>query len=68
MSKIVDTQAAGILAMSPRDASKAIGIGMTMLYAEIKAGRLKARKIGKRTVILRDDLLEYLNSLSQRAA
>jgi excisionase family DNA binding protein len=39
------------------------GIGRTKLYAEIAAGRLRARKVGKRTVILAEDGRAYLASL-----
>jgi excisionase family DNA binding protein len=39
------------------------GIGKTRLYEEINSGRLKARKAGKRTLILRSDLLEFLKAL-----
>ena len=31
-----------------------------MLYAEIRDGRLKARKIGRRTIILSEDLRDFL--------
>ncbi len=54
------------LAHSPRDAAKAANIGPTKLYAEIKDGRLKARKIGRRTIILDEDLRAYLRSLPVR--
>jgi hypothetical protein len=33
----------------------AYGIGRTLVYEEIKAGRLSARKVGNRTLILRTD-------------
>jgi excisionase family DNA binding protein len=68
MSNILETQAPAALALSPRDAATAANIGPTKLYAEIKSGRLKARKIGRRTIILRDDLLAYLHSLPVREA
>jgi hypothetical protein len=38
-------------------------IGNTSLYAEIKAGRLKARKMGRRTLILREDAERWAKSL-----
>ena len=41
----------------------AAGIGRTKLYEAIAAGSLKARKCGKRTLVLRDDLREFLASL-----
>ena len=34
-----------------------------MLENEIKAKRLKARRVGRRILILRDDGLAYLNNL-----
>src|SRR5262245_37383278 len=39
------------------------GVGKTKLYEEINAGKLKAHKAGKRTIILPDDLRDYLSSL-----
>lgn len=39
------------------------GIGRTRLYAYIKAKKLKARKAGRRTVILASDLQAFLDSL-----
>jgi hypothetical protein len=38
-------------------------IGRTKAYAEIAAGRLRAVKSGQRTLILADDLRDYLASL-----
>ena len=37
--------------------------GRTRIYEAIKAGKLKARKRGKRTIILAADLAQYLESL-----
>jgi hypothetical protein len=37
--------------------------GKTKVYEEIKEGRLRARKLGKKTVVLGDDLREYLEAL-----
>ena len=39
------------------------GPGRTTAYQEIKLGRLRARKIGKRTVFTEDDAEEWLRSL-----
>jgi hypothetical protein len=52
------------LAVDVEDVKKYGGPGRTMVFAEIKAGRLKARKMGNRTIILMDDLVEYLEGLS----
>ena len=37
--------------------------GTSSLYEAINAGRLKAKKLGSKTVILSDDLDEYLKNL-----
>lgn len=38
-------------------------IGRTTFYREAAAGRIKLRKIGAKTVVLRDDALAWLNGL-----
>lgn len=45
------------------EARKVTGIGRTKLYEAINEGLLRARKYGKRTIILKDDLQKFLNSL-----
>jgi hypothetical protein len=39
------------------------GVGRTMVYAQIKMGQLRARKIGKRTIITHDDAEDWLRNL-----
>lgn len=39
------------------------GIGRTKLYSAIATGDLVARKFGKRQIILRDDLWQFLEGL-----
>jgi excisionase family DNA binding protein len=39
------------------------GLGRTTLFAAIKDGRLIARKAGRRTLVLRADLEEFLANL-----
>jgi excisionase family DNA binding protein len=50
-------------AHSVKEAAEIIGCGATSVYAAIKAGDLKARKYGQRTLILADDLRAFLNNL-----
>jgi excisionase family DNA binding protein len=45
------------------DVAELTGIGKTKIYALINSRSLKARKLGKRTIILREDLDAFLCSL-----
>jgi hypothetical protein len=51
------------LAHSIADTCRITSMGRTPIYEEIRRGRLKARKAGRRTVILDSDLREWLASL-----
>lgn len=53
------------LAYSILGASKACNLGQTKIYEQIKLGRLKAVKFGKRTLIPAKALEEWLNSLPE---
>ena len=44
------------------------GIGKTKLYEEMNEGRLKARKLGKKTLIAFSEAERWLNSLPEREA
>jgi hypothetical protein len=50
-------------AVSILRAGQISGVGRTLIFAEIKAGRLKAKKCGRRTLILLCDLQEWLQAL-----
>jgi len=52
-------------ALSIADACEMAGVGRTTIYAAIAEGRLKARKLGRRTLILRDDLTQFLVALPE---
>ena len=49
-------------ACSVKEALEILNIGRTSLYEEIKKGTLKARKIGSKTIFLRDELDKFLLS------
>ena len=49
--------------LSVPEACRFSGLGRTKIYQAIAEGRLKARKYGKRTIILRNDLQEFLTAL-----
>lgn len=51
------------LAYDIKSLIKATGRGRSAIYQEIAAGRLKARKAGRRTVILHGDAVEWLDAL-----
>lgn len=51
-------------ALSINEAIHLTGIGRTKLYELINKGKLKAKKMGKRTLILQSDLDHFLNQLS----
>ena len=45
------------------DLADAIGIGRTKIYEEINAGRLRAKKLGSRTLVTTAAALAYLDTL-----
>jgi excisionase family DNA binding protein len=45
------------------DAARSANVGRSTVYEEIKAGRLVARKMGRRTIILDQDLQAWLSTL-----
>lgn len=48
---------------SPAEAATIIGGGRTKLYEAISSGILPARKFGRRTIILHEDLHAYAQKL-----
>lgn len=56
----------GRIAYSPEEAGKCINTGRTKIFQEIRDGRLRAKKLGKKTIILEEDLREYARSLPER--
>lgn len=55
------------MAYSPADAAKAIGVSRSVIFGLLKLGHLPRRKIGRRTLILRADLDQYVASLAKVA-
>ncbi|QGM98431.1 helix-turn-helix domain-containing protein [Methylocystis parvus] len=53
------------LAYSIEETARITSLGRTALYEEIRAGRLKSRKAGRRTIVLADDIRAWLASLPQ---
>ena len=52
-----------MLALSIVEACARSGVGRTTIYEMIKTGRLPARKCGRRTLILLEDLQRCLEAL-----
>ena len=50
-------------AVSVKSAVQVSGIGRSKLYEAMNTGKLPARKLGTRTIILLDDLKAYLDEL-----
>ena len=51
------------LLLSVDAAAKVLSIGKTKLYAEVNAGNISAQKLGKRTLIKRESINQYIESL-----
>ena len=58
--KVKDLQREGL---SVAEACHVAGFGRNKLYEAMQSGALPARKLGRRVIILRDDLLDYMTSL-----
>lgn len=56
-------RANGKLALSFAEIISETGLGRSSLYKAIAQGKLKAKKAGSRTIILRADLNEFLAAL-----
>jgi excisionase family DNA binding protein len=52
-----------VLVHSIADACAVARVGKTAIYEAINSGKLPARKRGRRTLILAEDLRRYLNAL-----
>jgi excisionase family DNA binding protein len=48
--------------------AKAIGVGRSKVYEEIRNGRLRAKKLGGRTLITGKDARDYLDCLPDARA
>jgi excisionase family DNA binding protein len=63
ISKIEQQRRARQRAMSIAEFCERYGVGRTKAYEELKSGRLRGRKIGKRTIITEDDAEDWLQHL-----
>ncbi len=51
------------LAVTIPEATRIIGVGRTTLYRLFEQGKLTPRKVGKRTLILMEELEAFIQSL-----
>lgn len=51
------------LSLSIEEVQAATGLGKTKIYSLIGSGKLPAKKCGKRSIILKDDLDTFLKNL-----
>jgi excisionase family DNA binding protein len=56
------------LAYSVAEASAALGLGVTNVRREVKAGRIKAVRIGKKILLARSELEHWLKERSREPA
>lgn len=55
------------LSFSIDETAAATGLGKTKVYQLINSGQIKAKKIGKRTIVLKSDLDCFLTALQDYA-
>jgi excisionase family DNA binding protein len=63
MQHTLPREAADLLALSVTEACKLSRLGRTTFYKYLKLGKIPARKCGRRTIVLRDELNQALKSL-----
>jgi hypothetical protein len=62
-SKISKRERQRQAAMSVRSFCESVSIGRTRFYQEVKAGRLRVRKVGRRTIVTAADADAWLSNL-----
>ena len=66
MSEVVsEVHTASKAAYSVNDFCHVYSIGRTLFYDEVAAGRLRVRKVGKKTLVLASDGEAWANSLPE---
>lgn len=58
-----DNSVSGREGLSVDEACHVAGIGKTSMFDLLKAGAVPARKLGRRTIILRSDLMAWMDAL-----
>jgi excisionase family DNA binding protein len=55
-----------VLSYCPDDACRVLGIGKSKFYQLTRAGIIPIRKFGRRSLVLRSDLSQWLESLATK--
>lgn len=55
----------GPLAFSVTEAARRAGVGRTLIYETINRGELRVKKLGRRSLVLADDLQRWLSGLPE---
>lgn len=63
---VIASQRTELFAVSIPEAVRLTGVGRTRLYTEMGSGRLRYRKCGRRTLILIEDLRDWLLALPKK--
>ena len=50
----------GKIALSVSEVTKVTPLGKTLVYDNIRSGRLKAKRLGRKTLVMVDDLRDFL--------
>ena len=66
MNTLAEPASLARLAHGVPDLSKRTGIPESSIWAAIRSGALRARKLGRRTLILEDDARAFLDALPAR--
>ena len=56
------------IAFSIPDAARLAGLGKSLLYEQIKQGKLRTFKVGNRRLVSRDALEQYIREREQETA
>jgi len=65
LQSLAESQPVHPLAYTVPELCRLLGIGRSMLYNEHKAGRIRLKKCGKRTIGTHEDAVAYLESLPE---
>jgi excisionase family DNA binding protein len=63
MQKRQHAEPSPALAVGPEEAARLLGIGRTQFFRLVRDQKLRVRKIGRRTLVLKVDLETFLQSL-----